>query len=821
MEELKKIEYYFADGANLWGENPDYVLSREFFEEWELIHKPVPFPIEKRKLSILGCGMEVIGEPSGSVGCFLWDHEEMCASFRIENAECTRTYLLLFHDGAPFFEEGHTFFHEDNEVTYGERLEVMFDVVAGLLIDYPGIDVLNIDHKLYLEALENVADRHSPAAVTVMKRLSHVFVKRLLEKACEDLPDDEIGSKAPRRRQADIAAAAKRVIQGNATCSIESRTPWELRSELTFLQHAGEFSAKADEEQIIFLKAAEIIEGESGNVLRCPVDIGCSLSEGDTLQVFVRGERRSIGVLFVDLAENNAIYGRLKTDDMSTPLSLMYAKPPRSPKFYISAALTTLLKDAESARNASPALRASLGVEGCSFDNSIQPNPPQPLDQSQIRAWSAAVNPNNPIVLIQGPPGTGKTCVLEQVVRTLCSEGKRILVTAPSNTAVDNVCKKLFDLPLLRFGKQRDRIAPTVADKCWIEDMENVRRFTELRNECKGGIYAGTHLGLLRDDIVTADLEKNGRFDVIIFDEAGMASVDEYFLCTRLGNRAVLFGDQQQLPPFPMSDSVKEQMTETFKAIPSARWQLIQRSALEWLLEVRNFPVSILQTSYRCRNPRLLRFASTLFYDARVKPDQKADYYNMSPDDRRQLYPPETLLFYNTSMLPESVREEKLVNSGGQPGIENRCEAELCADIFYEQARTVPLDKITIITPYRKQVNLIRRLLSLSELKKNVPEIRISSEKWNRLLKTRISTVDSFQGSECDTVIISCVRSNRGRGIGFIDDPNRINVAYTRCRKRLIVIGDARCLTQQARNNVFRRMLNGFMRDGVVIDCRQ
>ena len=87
-------------------------------------------------------------------------------------------------------------------------------------------------------------------------------------------------------------------------------------------------------------------------------------------------------------------------------------------------------------------------------------------------------------------------------------------------------------------------------------------------------------------------------------------------------------------------------------------------------------------------------------------------------------------------------------------------------------------------------------------------------------LFTRIATVDSFQGGESDVVVICYVRSNKGKGIGFVDDANRINVAHTRARREMVIVGDIDCLKSQARNNIFHRMERACERDGelVIVD---
>jgi len=451
------------------------------------------------------------------------------------------------------------------------------------------------------------------------------------------------------------------------------------------------------------------------------------------------------------------------------------------------------------------------------FIESTNNSAPTAMDKSQSRAWSCAVNGDNPITLIQGPPGTGKSKVLVDVVRELCREGKRILITAPSNTAVDNVCRKLKDLPLLRFGKQERSIASDVAASNWIGDDKAVMRFSDMRKEMKCGIYAGTHIGLLWDDIIQGDMSKNGIYDVIIFDEAGMTSINEFLLLSMLAERAVLFGDHKQLPPFPLSTTAIEKLTAEQGPFLTGTEILINGSALEWLAESRGFPVILLTRSYRCQNPRLLRFSSILFYDALVSPSENAEYFKLPYNEREKRYPQSTLKLISTSKLPDTIKQESLIFEGTKPGIENITEAILSVYEIYRLMQKLPLLEITLIAPYKRQVKLIRSMLSYQKATLCSKE-KLNKNSWNYFIENRISTVDSFQGGESDAVIICYVRSNNTGTIGFVDDANRINVAHTRCRKEMIVIGDIECLKAEARSEIFKRLERTIIRDGKVVE---
>ena len=128
--------------------------------------------------------------------------------------------------------------------------------------------------------------------------------------------------------------------------------------------------------------------------------------------------------------------------------------------------------------------------------------------------------------------------------------------------------------------------------------------------------------------------------------------------------------------------------------------------------------------------------------------------------------------------------------------------------------RKHPLREITMIAPYRRQVRVLRGMLNMERARR---EQNFTPEEWRIFLGTRIATVDSFQGAESDVVIICYVRSNERGIIGFTDNPNRINVAHTRCRKELHVTGDLVCLKRGAHTGIFERMERAFRRDGVIV----
>ena len=835
--DVSKIDFYFQEGKRLWQNSPDRVLERSFYELWESIQNSVPFILEGNQFELLGTLFTLPHFDGDKIGYFAWDAENQSPALLIETDEWMQKYLFTFSDGEPRIEEKDPVILDADELSHGERLEIIYDVIAYINRTNPSRDVRNLTKKEFTEALDVIGTTYNPRGIATMKRLSSFFMKSLIKKASSDMASDEVSRQLSLPLDGSYAAQQEPEVEEDAlTISgriapavIPSKTRWEVSCELNFLNTACRLAAENERNFILTFNEAEVIgeRGERDVPLKMHTDPEIPLSQGDILNVYLRGEKDIFGTFKIDIFDGSIVFGRLRSDAAGTIESYfdrLFARLQRSPQSYLSDSMDELWQSVSrgDAGGQSGALEDVLGLRQFNFTPGSTDNAPAMMDISQQQAWAAAVNPSNPIVLIQGPPGTGKTFVLEQVVIALCHQGLRILVAAPSNTAVDNICRRIGNLPVLRFGNNINSISPDVAERCWIGEARNVNRFVSVRSEQKiGGIYAGTHIGLLRDEIVVDDMNQNGKYDVIIFDEAGMSNLEEFLLSARMGKRVVLFGDHQQLPPFPMPSKVRQLLKGEFEAIPAKYQALVSGSALEWLAVQRGLPVIMLKCSYRCQNPRLLRFSSTLFYDAGVKASESADYYQLAYHERQQKYPASSLRFYSTSELPPDKRREHLFIEGQKPGLANPAEAFICCYAFYRAVQKYPLEEISLIVPYRKQVGILRDNLSLEHVRALVPAEEISEERWKRFLFSRIATVDSFQGGESDIIIISYVRSNDGDGIGFIDNPNRINVAHTRCRREMHIVGDLECLKKQAVNKIFERMERAFRRDGEIIEVSE
>ena len=828
---LDNIQSFFDEGLKLWKIDMDLVLSKHFFELWESVQQPKPFAITGREIELLGNTFELSGEHKKGIGYYTWDDEECCPVLKVEAPDYLDKFLLTFDDGCPRVYDCDPVFHEVEEMGYGESLEVIYDVIAYVNGNFPEWDILELSQKKYLEVLELIKDRHDKYSMAVMKKTSAYHVKKMIKEAARDMALDDLSSQLTLPLGGSYSAdqsignveetIEQRIARRTLNSDISNRTKWTVLREMELLSYAGHSATDIEKDLVLRFVDVEILRSNKKGEfsIRLKTDGSAPLREGDKLNLYSRGSRESIGDFFVDLYDGEVVCGRVYAD-VPVLNDQIYARPRKSPREFLSVSFEELMRQVKSDETEalSPALRSVLGIDHSKHISFISKKAPKHMDDSQNRAWSCATDSKNSVVLIQGPPGTGKTSVLEHVLRTLVKEGRRILISAPSNTAVDNICRRCFDLPVLRFGSQKDSIAPDVADECWIGESRNIAKFTYRRGESDGGgVYAGTHVGILKNNLVREDISQNGMFDAVIFDEAGMARTDEFLLCAQMSNRVILFGDQQQLPPFPLPQEVIQGIDKEHGPLPAHLWALLMKSALEWLVSERQFPIVMMERSYRCQNPRLLRFSSTLFYDAQVKASESAEYYQLSYTERHKKYPAGTLRLFKTSMLGKEQRAERITYEGNKPGLDNPVEATICVNLLYDFLEKYPLDEITIIAPYRRQVKLIREEISKSRVSSLVGK-KLSESDWQRFLFTRIATVDSFQGGESDVVMICYVRSNTGKGIGFVDDANRINVAHTRARREMVIVGDLECLKLQARNNIFHRMERACERDGELIE---
>lgn len=824
-EEHQKINDYLAEVKRLLPTNPELVGGKQFFEIWEASCAPRPFSFKEKSITIGGRKISLPAKGNHTAH-ITWEQNSKTPVFIVENKRAEYHFLLSIENGKIRFKKTPPVEIKQKNSLQGEEIEIVYDIIDHFITQKPGLNIFKLTKKEFTTALQTVSNSYDSK---IIKRLSGMPVKEIkkrIAQAASDMAIDDLSDQLslPFGGESYALGAAKKrkPSEHPETSVIFAKSHWQIVQEIELLMNMSRLSYEAEKQFVFPLKNCKIIgKGDHSGIQIKINDVkDIPLAEGSILSVYKRGVKDELGTFIVQIFDYDTLYGELYFDDPEDECHLekAYIKPRKPPQRFLMQKTTELFSLVkEQPENISGALKYILGLEESTVTRHTSNEGPVNMDFSQLDAWKEAINTDVPITVVQGPPGTGKTWVLVQVIKRLIENGSRILVTAPSNTAVDNICRRIPDLPVIRFGRE-ERVHPEVQKTSWVGSEKNIESYLDKKKKYKNGhIFAATHLVSLLDKTITEDLQENGLFDIVIFDEVGMSRMDEFLLCSQLGKRVVAFGDQQQLPPFPHSASVLKKLAREYHYTTRKIRQIISLSALEWLAQNRNVHLFMLKRSYRCQNPRLLRFSSTLFYHAKVKTSEKAEYFQLSYHKRKEKYPPSTLKFYRTSFLPDETRFEKIIFEKAKTGIENICEAAIVRDVLFHTLPVYPLQQITIISPYKRQVHLIKKLLDYSQVKDRL-EAQITEESWQNFLDARIATVDSFQGGESDLVIISYVRSNDGKGVGFVDNPNRINVAHTRCRREIIIIGDLECLKKQAKTDIFVKMERAFARDGEIID---
>jgi len=403
------------------------------------------------------------------------------------------------------------------------------------------------------------------------------------------------------------------------------------------------------------------------------------------------------------------------------------------------------------------------------------------LNKSQQEAV-IAITQNEKITIVHGPPGTGKTTTLIEAIIQLIKAGEKVLVAAPSNTAVDTISKGLIQqgVKLLRVGntskvdeaifshtpegklsnsKQQKEIkqlkiraeefrkmalkykrsfgkAEREQRNLLFKEVKNIRieikklqAYNEEKLYAEAEVIAGTPIGLYDADI------SHLHFKTIVIDEAGQCIEPLAWCIFPLADKIVLAGDHWQLPPTVLSNE--------------AAMLGYNQSILETAIS-GNFNVFLLNTQYRMREV-IAGFSSNYFYN------------NLLLTAEHLCNTGVHLTFIDTAGTGyNEIR--------GQDGTSLQNEGELRVVLKIVETESLDPQKTAFISPYSGQVVAAKEFL---------PK------------QLRISTIDSFQGQEKETIIVSLVRSNDDGDIGFLKDYRRMNVAITRAKEQLFVIGDS------------------------------
>ena len=478
-------------------------------------------------------------------------------------------------------------------------------------------------------------------------------------------------------------------------------------------------------------------------------------------------------------------------------------------------------------------LKGKNALEYMLSDRNPKKNRPTPyiayidenLNESQKNAIENGLSCEN-FFLIHGPFGTGKTRTLVELISQETRQNHKVLATAESNAAVDNILERLMEnkkLNLTRLGHpqrvSKHNITQTLAYKVEnhklnkkikkiykkIDNLIEKRRvhtkptpqyrrgygdYDILHNASKGKGGRGISVDkmksmakwieinqeidethdeikrienrMIKDIVETSDvilatnssaaLESIARtkFDVAIIDEASQATIPSVLIPIAKAHRFILAGDHKQLPPTIISDRAGE----------------LEKTLFEELIKLYPFKSQLLNVQYRM-NSLLMKFPNEEFYNNHLKSDSSVDEITLDDllgVDNNE----EPFLFIDTSKV-DGYGEKHLKDS---KSIVNELESKVAVSLANDYLNAgVCEEDIGIISPYADQVKIIQEQTPVE-----------------------VKTVDGFQGREKEIIIISTVRSNNNGNIGFLKDLRRLNVAITRAKRKLIIIGNKETL---------------------------
>ena len=435
------------------------------------------------------------------------------------------------------------------------------------------------------------------------------------------------------------------------------------------------------------------------------------------------------------------------------------------------------------------------------------------------------------VAIVHGPPGTGKTTTLVEAINETLMRESQVLVCAQSNMAVDWISEKLVDrgINVLRIGNPT-RVNDKMLGFTYERRFESHADYPQLwairkairelrKNRKKGSENYHQKMDRLKSRAAEIELRINAelfgearviactlvgsahhllegmKFGTLFIDEAAQALEAACWIPMRRASRVILAGDHCQLPP-------------TVKSIAALRAGL-GKTLMERIAENKPEVVTLLKIQYRM-NDEIMRFSSDWFYGGKVESAPQIKYRSVldydhpitwidtsneenqitiegedSPEDSASTSSSASASNQNSDL---NFKEQFVGESFGRI---NKAEAELTlltlAEYFTKISKRRVLEEridVGIISPYRAQVQYLKKLIKKYEFFKP----------YRRLIS--VNTVDGFQGQERDVILISLVRSNDEGQIGFLKDLRRMNVAMTRARMKLIILGNKDTMTK-------------------------
>ena len=427
------------------------------------------------------------------------------------------------------------------------------------------------------------------------------------------------------------------------------------------------------------------------------------------------------------------------------------------------------------------------------------------LNASQEKAADLALRAKD-VAVVHGPPGTGKTTTLVEAIYEALHREVQVLVCAQSNMAVDWISEKLSErgVNILRIGnptRVTDRMLNDTYEHRFerhplYDQLWGIRRNIRQLYDNREGNRENRHQKIARLKERAAELEytineslfadarviactltgsahpllTGRRFGTLFIDEAAQALEASCWIAIQKADRVILAGDHRQLPP-------------TIKS-PAALSGGLDKTLMQTICENKPRCVSMLTIQYRMSD-EIMQFPNREFYDGLLQSDPSVKYRG--------------ILDWDTAIewVESEENEGETLASDGLSRI-NPVEAELALQTLHDYIERIGKDRILyerldigIISPYKGQVQLLRRMLRKDSY-------------WKPLRPLiSINTVDGFQGQERDIILISMVRQNEQGQVGFLSDLRRMNVAITRARMKLIIIGHSPTL---CRHPFYRRL---------------
>lgn len=479
------------------------------------------------------------------------------------------------------------------------------------------------------------------------------------------------------------------------------------------------------------------------------------------------------------------------------------------------------------------------------------------LNESQGRAVSLSLGSED-FFLIHGPFGTGKTRTITEVILQEVNRGKKVLATGESNIAVDNLVERLWGkVKLVRLGHP-SKVSKHLKESTLYYQVENHERYREVKRlreraeklidlrdkhlkptpQWRRGLsdeeilkFAERGVGVrgispkhirsmaqwitlnreiqrlyqearrIEEEIAREIIDRSQvvlstnssaaleclegvKFDVAVIDEASQGTIPSVLIPIARSDKFILAGDHKQLPPTILSEEAQE-LSETL---------------FEKLIELYPSKSKILEIQYRM-NEKLMEFPSREFYKGKIRAYEGVKNITLQDLGVREtsfgepldsiLDPKEPLIFVDTGRHPEKWERQRR----GSTSRENPLEAAVVKKVVEGIIEMgVSPESIGVITPYEDQQDLIEMLIG----------------KYG----VEVKTVDGYQGREKDVIVLSLVRSNREGDLGFLTDMRRLNVALTRAKRKLIVIGDCETLKVHP---TYRRFIEYVKKRGKVI----